>query len=102
MYWKIQHSLPELHLRLSAILRKPALMAVLVPVTLCAQVANFTARRDTQTQKDPISIAAGDLNNDGSVDLAVLNSGSSTITLLKGNSTGFFKTSGRSRRAPIP
>jgi hypothetical protein len=67
---------------------------VFVPVTLCAQLADFTARRDSQTSKAPISIAAGDLNNNGSVDLAVVNSGSSTITLLKGNSTGFFKTGG--------
>ena len=94
MSWKIQHCLPESHLRLPAILRKAALMAVLVPLTLCAQLASFTARRDTQTSKGPISMAAADLNKDGSVDLAVVNSGSSTITLLKGNGTGFFKAAG--------
>jgi len=35
---------------------------VFVPVTLCAQLADFTARRDSQTSKAPISIAAGDLS----------------------------------------
>ena len=81
-------------LRLPYAMRIMAFVVVLAPGTLSAQSPNFSARRDTEVSRKPISIAAADLNNDGAVDMAVVNSGSSTITLLKGSSTGFFHSAG--------
>jgi hypothetical protein len=43
---------------------------------------------------NPLDIVAGDFNNDGYVDLAVLDSGSNRITILLGNGDGTFNVSG--------
>jgi len=40
----------------------------------------------------PLSIAAGDFNGDGKIDLAVANSGSNSISILLGNGDGTFQT----------
>ena len=43
---------------------------------------------------NPISVAAGDFNNNGDIDLAVLNSTDKTISILNGNGTGGFTALG--------
>src|SRR2546426_802340 len=42
------------------------------------------------TASDPFSVAIGDLNGDGKPDLAMANSGSSTVSVLLGNGDGSF------------
>jgi len=46
----------------------------------------------------PISVAAGDFNGDGIVDLAVTNGGDNTVTVLLGNGSGGFTAA----RSPFP
>ena len=41
-------------------------------------------------QSNPTGIVAGDFNKDGAIDLAVLNSGSGTVSILNGNNSGAF------------
>jgi len=43
------------------------------------------------TGSNPLSVAVGDFNGDGNLDLAVANQGSSTLTILLGNGDGTFK-----------
>ena len=39
---------------------------------------------------DPTGIVAGDFNKDGAIDLAVLNSGSGTVSIMNGNNSGAY------------
>lgn len=48
-------------------------------------------RKDFATGHAPVSVARGDFNGDGILDLAVANSGSNTLTVAQGQSNGSFK-----------
>ena len=62
------------------------------PTHAQAQTVSFIARRDFAAGGNPISVAVGDFNGDGILDLAVANSGSNTISVLLGNGDGTFQT----------
>ncbi len=50
----------------------------------------FQAKASLETGINPISVAIGDLNRDGNLDLAVANYGSNTVSVLLGNGIGSF------------
>src|SRR5437870_1523303 len=56
-----------------------------------AQTVSFNARLDFAVQTNPISVAVGDLNGDGKLDLAVANYDSTTVSVLLGNGDGTFR-----------
>ncbi|MCU1248331.1 MAG: repeat protein, partial [Edaphobacter sp.] len=45
----------------------------------------------------PLGVAAGDFNNNGNIDIVVLNSGDNTTSILNGNGAGGFTASGTTR-----
>ena len=45
----------------------------------------------------PLGVAAGDFNNNGTIDIVVLNSGDNTTSILNGNGAGGFTASGTTR-----
>ncbi len=49
---------------------------------------SFAAKSDFTTGTDPISVSVGDFDTDGKLDLAVANSSSNTVSLLRNTSTG--------------
>src|SRR5258708_7643290 len=49
------------------------------------------ARQDYAAGRDPSSVAVGDFNGDGTMDLAVVNRNSGTVSLLLGNGDGTFQ-----------
>jgi hypothetical protein len=51
---------------------------------------NFTSASSPATGANPTSLAVGDFNGDGTLDLAVANSGESTVYSLLGDGTGNF------------
>jgi hypothetical protein len=53
----------------------------------------FTPAASPSTGVNPESIAVGDFNNDGKLDLAVANNTSNTVTILLGNGDGTFSAS---------
>src|SRR2546428_219321 len=56
-----------------------------------AQTVSFIARRDFAAGRSPDSVAVGDFNGDGKLDLAVANFDSSDVSVLLGNGDGSFK-----------
>jgi hypothetical protein len=54
------------------------------------QTVSFGARTDFGTGGGPASVALGDFNGDGKLDLAVANNGSNTVSTLLGTGTGSF------------
>jgi len=71
----------------------PFLAAVLIVVIACdvaAQAFTVGTRLDFGTGTQPISVAIGDLNGDGKLDLVAANSGSNTVSVLLGNGAGAF------------
>src|SRR5258708_30964302 len=81
--------------------RQPVRLSVLVALTLgvalaipspsIAQTVSFMARQDYAAGRDPSSVAVGDFNGDGTMDLAVVNRNSGTVSLLLGNGDGTFQ-----------
>ena len=81
-------------------LRRPrALVAAALPLAVLAlsfgpapvlAVSRFTAPLPFGTGNGPHSVAIGDLNGDGSLDLAVANEYSNSISVLLGNADGTF------------
>src|SRR5262245_42717254 len=53
-----------------------------------AQIVSFGAKTDFATGDKPRSVAVGDFNGDGTLDLAVANAG--TVSILPGTGTGSF------------
>ncbi|MEQ8548418.1 MAG: FG-GAP-like repeat-containing protein [Cyclobacteriaceae bacterium] len=49
---------------------------------------SYDAKMDFATDTSPISVAIGDLDGDGKLDLAVANSGSTTLSIFRNTSTG--------------
>jgi hypothetical protein len=73
------------------------LSLTLVVVLLCgglrpqaAQTVSFGAKTDFATGGGPFSVAAGDFNGDGKLDLAVANFFSDTVSIFLGTGTGSF------------
>ena len=58
------------------------------------QGLSFTNQSNPATDVRPISIAVGDFNGDGILDLATANNGGSTVTILLGNGNGTFTANG--------
>src|SRR6266446_3050476 len=56
-----------------------------------AQTVSFIARRDLAAGRSPDSVAVGDFNGDGKLDLAVANFDSNDISVLLGNGDGSFQ-----------
>src|SRR5262247_2684941 len=51
---------------------------------------NFEAVMDFRVGNNPLSVAVGDFNGDGTLDLAVANSASDDVSILLGTGTGSF------------
>jgi uncharacterized protein (DUF2141 family) len=65
------------------------LLCLPVAVSL-AQTVSFGAATNFAVGSNPDSVALGDVNGDGKLDLAVGNSGSNNVSILLGNGTGSF------------
>jgi hypothetical protein len=57
------------------------------------QPVSFGAKTDFGTGGFPFSVAVGDFNGDGKLDLAVANGASATVSILLGTGTGSFGAS---------
>jgi VCBS repeat protein len=70
----------------------PALFAILTLLTptVCAQTYIF-GRADFAAGTEPSSVATGDFNGDGILDLVVTNSADDTISVLQGKADGTFE-----------
>src|SRR6266446_7633491 len=55
-----------------------------------AQTVSFIARRDLAAGRSPDSVAVGDFNGDGRLDLATANFDSNDVSVLLGNGDGSF------------
>ncbi|MBC7913923.1 MAG: VCBS repeat-containing protein [Pyrinomonadaceae bacterium] len=49
---------------------------------------SFDSKVDYPTGSDPLQVSASDFNGDGKIDIAVLNTASNTVSILKNNSSG--------------
>ena len=56
-----------------------------------AQGVSFLVRTDFGAGSYPSSVAVGDFNGDGTLDLAVANAGSNNVSVLLGNGDGTFQ-----------
>ena len=61
-----------------------------VSILLGTGTGSFGAKTDFGTGANPRSVAVGDFNGDGKLDLAVANQGSATVSILLGTGTGSF------------
>src|SRR3989442_9945958 len=70
--------------------------ATLLPNPALAQTVSFIARADLEVGTNPRSVAVGDSNGDGRLDLAVTNASSydvpGTVSLVLGNGDGTFQS----------
>jgi hypothetical protein len=64
---------------------------VFFPVSVPANSLYFTNSQILTTGASPSSIAVGDFNRDGKLDLAVANNGSGTVSIFLGNGDGTFQ-----------
>src|SRR5579859_2934551 len=69
-----------------------ALAAALMS-TVLGQQSEFTTPTDLAAGRQPYSVAAADFNGDGLVDLAVVDYGSSGVSVLLGQGNGAFQAS---------
>jgi FG-GAP-like repeat len=69
-----------------------SLFFLLLPAAVMAQSGTFLDLTAIPVGASPIGVAVGDLNGDGIPDMAVANSGDSTISIALGNGDGSFKT----------
>jgi hypothetical protein len=67
-----------------------ALLAFLT-IAAAASTVQFKPGQSYAVGKNPISVAVGDFNGDGKLDVAVANSGSSNVSFLLGNGDGTFQ-----------
>ncbi|MEK6284843.1 MAG: VCBS repeat-containing protein, partial [Acidobacteriota bacterium] len=81
-------------IRLSRVLWLSLLLVVMLGGLLepeaAAQTVSFGAKTDFGTGDSPRSVAVGDFNGDGTLDLAVANANSATVSILLGTGTGSF------------
>src|SRR2546426_284741 len=77
--------------RLSLLVGAALLFLSTFPDPAPAQTVSFIARRDFAAGRSPDSVAVGDFNGDGKLDLAVANFDSSDVSVLLGNGDGSFK-----------
>jgi hypothetical protein len=61
-----------------------------VSILLGTGTGSFGAKTDFGTGSFPTSVAVGDFNSDGKLDLAVTNNGSNAVSILLGTGTGSF------------
>src|SRR5437667_1449302 len=73
-----------------------ALLAFLPTVSL-AQTVSFGTATNFPVGSNPFSVAVGDFNGDGRLDLAVANQGSNTVSILLGTGDGTFEPERRVR-----
>ena len=64
-------------------------MLFVVGVTTAQAQFSFVPKVDYATGSSPVSVAIGDLNGDGKMDLAVANVNSNTVSVLTGTGSGF-------------
>ncbi len=74
----------------------PGVAAVLLGILVATgsvwgQDISFIARRDFGAGRGPLSVAVGDFNGDGALDLAVANANFNTVSVLLGNGDGTFQ-----------
>lgn len=69
-----------------------ATFSTTVSVFLGTGSGTFSSPTNFTVGKDPVSLVVADFNNDGKLDLATGNDGSSTISILLGNGDGSFTT----------
>src|SRR6185436_4890186 len=66
-------------------------LAGLLPVTVSfAQTVSFFPQATFGAGPNPISVAIGDINRDGKLDLAIANSGDNSVSIFFGNGDGSF------------
>ena len=70
-----------------------SILISIVFLSLAARGKEFRAVAGYDVGKRPVSVDVGDFNRDGSLDLAVANSGSKSISVLLGNGDGTFQAS---------
>src|SRR6185503_3341646 len=68
------------------------LLSGLLEFEAAAQTITFGTKTDFGTGASPLSVAVGDFNGDGKLDLAVANFDQASVSILLGTGTGAFGT----------
>src|SRR5437667_448978 len=77
--------------RLSLLVVAIVFLSSALPNPSPAQTVSFIARADLEVGTNPRSVAVGDFNGDGRLDLAVANYYSNDVSVLLGNGDGTFQ-----------